>query len=86
MAARRARAEEAGTVAEAELPRFLTPRDIAEHLKLDESTVRRLLIDGELCPYVRFGRSIRVDPAKLQEWIEEREQRFSVNRGVIRKR
>ncbi len=47
---------------------FLTVRDVANELRLDRSTVYRLVERGEI-PAVRVGGSIRIDPAELRAYI-----------------
>lgn len=48
---------------------LLTYRQAAKVLGVTERTVWTLVHDGEL-PVVRFGRSVRIDPADLREFIE----------------
>ena len=54
--------------------RLLNAQDIAETLSIGLSTVYLLLERGEL-PSIRIGRSVRVRPEDLEEFIESRVQR-----------
>lgn len=50
-------------------PRFMTIRAFAEHVKVDESTVRRLMKRG--LPFVRVTvRNPRIDVPAAIAWIE----------------
>jgi excisionase family DNA binding protein len=50
---------------------FLTPREVADRLRISEQTVRRLLCSGELPGGVRAGKKIwRVRAAALKAYIE----------------
>jgi excisionase family DNA binding protein len=53
--------------------RLLNAQDIAEALSIGLSTVYLLLERGEL-PCIRIGRSVRVRPEDLEEFIETRVQ------------
>lgn len=49
--------------------RLLTYREAGKLLAVTERTVFTLVADGEL-PAVRFGRSVRIDPADLRAYID----------------
>ncbi|GAG43009.1 unnamed protein product [marine sediment metagenome] len=49
--------------------KLLTPREVAEYLSLGRSTVYLLIKNGDL-PSIRIGRSVRVNPLDLEEYIE----------------
>lgn len=49
--------------------RLLTYREAGKLLGVTERTVFTLIADGEL-PRVRFGRSVRIDPADLRAYID----------------
>lgn len=53
---------------------LLTISQVAEMLGLGRTKVHEL-IAAEGLPVIRFGRSVRISPVKLQQWLEEREQR-----------
>jgi excisionase family DNA binding protein len=56
-------------MAEAE---FLTPLEVAEKLRINERTVRRLLADGKL-PGQRIGaKKWRISATALREFIENK--------------
>jgi len=49
-------------------PRFLTPDEVAQQLRVRPDVIRRLLRRREL-PAVRVGRVWRVDEAEFQRWL-----------------
>lgn len=49
--------------------KLLTYKQAGELLGVTERTVWTLVADGEL-PRVRFGRSVRIDPADLRAYID----------------
>ena len=49
---------------------LLTMRQAAKALQLSDRTVWSMIQRGEL-PCVRLGRSVRIDPADLQQFIEK---------------
>ncbi len=49
--------------------RLLTYREAGKLLGVTDRTVWQLVRDGHL-PAVRFGRSVRIDPADLRAFIE----------------
>jgi excisionase family DNA binding protein len=53
---------------------LLTIREVAEHLRVSRSTVRRRIYAGQL-PHVRLGvgpqSPVRVDPDELERWLRE---------------
>lgn len=53
--------------------RLLNAQDVAEALSIGLSTVYQLLERGELT-CIRIGRSVRVRPEDLEEFIESRVQ------------
>ena len=53
--------------------RLLTYRDAAKLLGVTDRTVWQLVKDGHL-PAVRFGRSVRIDPADLRAFVERAKQ------------
>ena len=58
--------------------RLLNAQDIAVALSIGLSTVYLLLERGEL-PSIRIGRSIRIRPEDLEEFIESKSQRQAAN-------
>ena len=48
---------------------FLNVRAAARHLAVSETTIRRLIRSGGL-PAIRVGKSLRIDPAELNAWLE----------------
>ena len=53
--------------------RLLTYRQAGELLGVTERTVWTLVDQGQL-PSVRFGRSVRIEPADLRKFIEQSKQ------------
>lgn len=49
---------------------LLTYREVAKTLRVSERTIWTLVKRGEL-PAVRFGHSVRIDPADLRAFIEQ---------------
>ena len=56
------------TVTQAET-RFLTVPEVASELRLSEKTVKRLIHRDSL-PALRVGRSLRIDRAAFNEWLD----------------
>lgn len=50
--------------------RFITPHEASEYLSLNLKTVYSLAARG-LLPVIRFGRQLRIDLTKLNDYIEE---------------
>lgn len=59
------------SIEETSLSRLLNAQDIAVALNIGLSTVYLLLERGEL-PNIRIGRSIRIRPEDLEEFIESK--------------
>lgn len=51
--------------------RFLTPQEVATHLRVSKMTVYRLLKSGEL-PHVKIGRSLRVREDDVDQYLADR--------------
>ena len=49
---------------------LMRPQQVANELQVSVAHVYRLIASGEL-PGVRIGRSVRVSPARLQEWLRQ---------------
>ncbi|MCL6443151.1 MAG: helix-turn-helix domain-containing protein [Alicyclobacillus sp.] len=52
------------------MDRLLTIKEAAQRLGVSDESLYVLARQGRF-PIVRIGRSIRVDPEKLQAWIEQ---------------
>jgi len=50
---------------------FLTPRQLAKRLQVDERTVRRWRIEGGGPPFLKLGGSIRYRNADVEAWIND---------------
>ena len=50
---------------------LLTVPEVAEHLRFSLRTTRQIIADG-LLPVVRIGGRVRVRPADLYEFVEDR--------------
>jgi len=66
------------SIEETSLFRLLNAKDIAVALNIGLSTVYLLLERGEL-PSIRIGRSVRIRPDDLEEFIESKVQREAAN-------
>jgi excisionase family DNA binding protein len=55
------------------LQRLLTIVEVADHLRLSEKTLRRLIARGRI-PCVRIGRQIRFLPGDVFRWLEARKE------------
>jgi excisionase family DNA binding protein len=53
-------------------PLYITVEQAAKRLNIGATKLRQL-IAYEGLPVVRFGRCVRVNPNRLQEWLNERE-------------
>ncbi len=62
---------------ETKQPLLLTVNQVCQMLGLGRTKVH-YLIKGEGLPVIRFGRSVRVSPASLRQWLEEREKHTSL--------
>jgi len=58
--------------------RFLTPAEASEYLTLKVKTIYSLAARGML-PVVRFGRQLRIDQTKLDDYIEKQCPAVPVN-------
>lgn len=57
-------------------PIYLTVDEVAKRLRMGRTKVYEL-IAYEGLPVVRFGRAVRINPARLQEWCVQRESNQS---------
>ena len=62
------------SIEEKTLSRLLNAQDVAAALKMGLSTVYMLVERGEL-PSIRIGRSVRIRPEDLEEFIDSKAQR-----------
>ncbi len=53
----------------AALPKLLTMDELAERLGVTHRHVRRMVAERRV-PFVRVGRFIRFDPAKIATWLD----------------
>ena len=56
------------------MDRLYTVKEVAEILTLDEETVRRYLVNGDI-KGIKLNKVWRVDEATLQEFLNERKGR-----------
>jgi len=52
---------------------LMKPRDVANQLRISESTLWRWCREGKFVEPFRFGGTTRFDQAKVQKWIGDRE-------------
>jgi excisionase family DNA binding protein len=57
-------------------PLLLTLNQASTLLNLGRTTLYQL-INQEGLPVMRFGRSVRINPIRLREWLDQREQPLS---------
>lgn len=58
---------------EAELPKSLNVKEVAQALGIHINTAKRIIANGEL-PSFKVGRVVRVDNADLRQYIEEKKK------------
>ena len=58
---------------EPQLRELMTVQDVAARLNLSDSTVYAMMRKGEI-PAVKIGSQWRVDPARLDSWIDNADQ------------
>ena len=51
--------------------RLLTIREVAEYLRVDPKTVRRLIEDGEMAAH-KIGRQWRISESDLKKYLRDR--------------
>jgi predicted DNA-binding transcriptional regulator AlpA len=56
-----------------EFRNLLTSKQVAEHFKISESTVREWRVLGEGPPFVKISRSVRYRPEDIERWAKARE-------------
>jgi excisionase family DNA binding protein len=54
--------------------KYLTARDVAEMLQVDESSVYRWAASDPSMPATRIGGVVRFDRVKLDAWLDQRTQ------------
>jgi excisionase family DNA binding protein len=52
--------------------RLLTPKEVAELLKVTVSWLAKARVRGEGPPYIRIGRSVRYREEDLIDWLKQR--------------
>ena len=57
--------------AKLEEDRLLTIKEVAEYLRVDPKTVRRLIEDGELAAH-KIGRQWRISESDLKKYLRDR--------------
>lgn len=50
---------------------MLTVKELAKILKVSPKTVYKLIYEGKIPVYYKFGRAIRFDEEEIKEWIEQ---------------
>ena len=61
-------------VADRELPDLLTREELADLLRVDARTLRRLELQGDVPPAISIGGSKRWRRAAITRWLRERER------------
>lgn len=57
-------------------PMLMNITQVAQMLRLSKAKVYQLIYHENL-PVISFGRALRVSPASLQQWLNEREKKSS---------
>lgn len=52
------------------LPEILTIKELAEFLKISESTIRRAINNGELKSF-KAGKKVRIEKEAVIEWLKK---------------
>ncbi len=52
--------------------RFFNAKDIAKYLGVSEDAVRKWALRGKI-PFVKFGKSLRFDIKKVEQWTKNAE-------------
>ena len=52
-------------------PQLISVHEVAEMLSISERTVWRLLSAGKIPEPIRFGRNVRWQLSRIQQWIDE---------------
>ena len=60
---------------------LMTVQDVATKLNLSESTVYALMRDGRI-PALKIGSQWRVEPNRLQQWLDSKNQPLDVVAGA----
>jgi predicted DNA-binding transcriptional regulator AlpA len=60
---------------------LLNSKKAAALLGVSERTLERLRTDGEGPVYLKFGLTVRYDPADLRDWIGRRKRTSTSNNG-----
>ena len=56
--------------------KLLTYKNLSEELSLSVRYLQKCVRDGSL-PCIRFGKAVRFDPAKIVDWVTNREQKYN---------
>lgn len=54
------------------LPNITTTKELAEFLKISESTIHRAVKDGEL-QSLKIGRNVRYEKAEVLKWLNQKQ-------------
>jgi excisionase family DNA binding protein len=65
------------------LPTFLTARQVADMLQVDERTVLRWAQHDASMPATRLGRVVRFEREPLLRWLSRKQQRFAGSRRQV---
>lgn len=63
-------------------PEYLTPRELAELLRVSEATVYRWASEDATMPALRLGKTLRFNRERLTRWLRDREQGHSRPRQI----
>jgi excisionase family DNA binding protein len=49
-----------------------TEEQFAQHAKISRSTIQKMRVRGNSCPYLKVGRLVRYNPEDVQAWLASR--------------
>jgi excisionase family DNA binding protein len=56
-------------------------REAARYTGLAESTLEKLRVSGEGCPFIRIGRAVLYDPDDLDKWLAAHRRKSTSDNG-----
>lgn len=59
----------------------LRTRDAAAYTSLAKSTLEKLRMSGEGCPFIRIGRAVLYDPDDLDIWMKAHRRKSTSDQG-----
>ena len=60
---------------------YLSTKDLAKLLQISASTLRKLLVAGKMCSFIRIGQAIQVRRETFEKWAAQQEK-DSMSQGI----